>query len=218
MNHSGAFTHGYLCVVKRKSANLLTCSTSIGGRRSLRLRNQMRRNTCWNERSLMESLKNTQRFQFRRDVLLYAEDDIGFADLFQNALQKGGFKHAIAHVQDGDQAIAYLKGDGGYADREKFPLPAVVLLDLKMPRVSGFQVLEWIRKESAFPYLPVVVLTVSDELREVERAYKLGANSFLMKPPTCADLQDMLDMLDRYWFQHEVKMEWQRQQNVSKAS
>ncbi|MDB6023827.1 MAG: response regulator receiver protein [Verrucomicrobiales bacterium] len=149
---------------------------------------------------------------FRRDVLLYAEDDAGFAELFKCALEKGGFKHNIAHVHDGEQAIAYLNGEGGYADRMKFPLPTVALLDLKMPRVNGFEVLDWIRNKSPFPFLPVVVLTVSDEIRDINKAYAMGANSFLIKPPSTEDLKNMLEMLDRYWFQHEVKAEWQRQQ------
>jgi CheY-like chemotaxis protein len=91
-------------------------------------------------------------------------------------------------------------------------LPAVALLDLKMPRASGFEVLDWIRNKSPFPYLPVVVLTVSEELRDIDKAYKLGANSFLIKPPSVGDLKGMLEMLDRYWFQHEVRAEWERQQ------
>lgn len=154
---------------------------------------------------------------FRRDVLLYAEDDPDFSALFKCALDKGGFKELIAHVTDGEQAIAYLRGDGKYSDRTQFPLPAVALLDLKMPRKTGFEVLEWIRKESPFPYLPVIVLTVSEELRDIQRAYQLGANSFLIKPPSVADLKNMLDMLDTYWFRHEFKVQWYREKGEQRA-
>lgn len=141
---------------------------------------------------------------FRRDVLFYAEDDAGFADLLQCSLKQGGFDHHVIHVTDGEKALAYLKGEGKFADREKYPLPGVALLDLKMPRVTGFEVLRWIREESPFPYLPVVVLTVSEELRDINAAYKLGANSFLIKPPKVEDLKEMLTMLDNYWFRHNV--------------
>ncbi len=144
---------------------------------------------------------------FRQDVLLYAEDDSGFADLLHCTMKKAGFAHQLIHVTDGEQAIAYLKGDGKYADRQAFPLPLVALLDLKMPRVNGFEVLQWIRKKSAYPYLPVVVLTSSDELRDVNEAYRLGANSFLVKPPSADDLKAMLTMLDEYWFQQNVTVE-----------
>lgn len=142
---------------------------------------------------------------FNREVLLYAEDDAGFAEIFKRVLLQAGYpSQGIVHVTDGEQALAYLKGDGPYADRVKYPLPGVALLDLKMPRLNGFEVLEWIRKKSPFPYMPVVMLTTSDELRDIREAYQLGANSFLTKPPNVHDLKEMLKMLDTYWFRFNV--------------
>ncbi|MDB6027276.1 MAG: response regulator receiver protein [Verrucomicrobiales bacterium] len=149
-------------------------------------------------------------YMFRRDVMLYAEDDLCFAELLELALKDGGFTHKVIRVPDGEQALAYLKGIGKYGNRDIYPFPFVTLLDLKMPRVDGFEVLQWIREESPFPYLPVVVLTVSEEMRDISKAYKLGANSFLIKPPRLVELKEMLTMLDSYWFRHNVTSEYSR--------
>lgn len=147
---------------------------------------------------------------FRRDVLLYVEDDEGFVDLFQCALKQGSFDHKLICLPNGEEAIAYFKGEGKYADREQYPLPCVALVDLKMPRVNGFELLKWIRQESPFSFLPVIVLTVSEEMRDVNQAYKLGANSFLIKPPRSTDLKEILSNLDKYWFRHNVTLEWRK--------
>ncbi len=141
---------------------------------------------------------------FQSDVLLYAEDDAAFVEIFQCTLKQGGFDRRVIHVSDGEQAVAYLSGKGKYADRETYPLPSVLLLDLKMPRLNGFEVLQWVRQESPFPYLPVVVLTVSEELRDISKAYALGANSFLIKPPSVGDLRDMLLSLSKYWSHYNI--------------
>ena len=147
---------------------------------------------------------NREKYMFETDVLLYAEDDAAFVDILHCTLKQGGFNYQVVHVPDGEQAIAYLKGLGKYADRETYPLPSVLLLDLKMPRSNGFEVLQWVRQQSPFPYLPVVVLTVSEELRDISKAYALGANSFLIKPPSIADLRDMLLSLSKYWAHYNV--------------
>ncbi len=141
---------------------------------------------------------------FRSDVLLYVEDDSGFVDLFNIALKRGNFPHQVIHLSDGEQAITYLLGIGKYGDREKYPLPCVVLLDLRMPRLDGFAVLDWIRNSSQFPYLPVVMLTVSEEVHDISHAYSAGANSFLVKPPHVDDLKELLVSLERYWFRQNV--------------
>lgn len=135
---------------------------------------------------------------------MYAEDDPTFAEILEHTFKQGGFDHQLIRVSDGEQAIAYLQGEGRYRNREKYPLPGVLLLDLKMPRVGGLEVLEWIRQKSPFPHLPVVVLTVSEEVRDVSKAYKLGANSFLIKPPRVAELKETLRMIDNYWFKLNV--------------
>jgi CheY-like chemotaxis protein len=102
-------------------------------------------------------------------------------------------------VENGEQAIAYLKGEGKYASREEYPLPSLLLLDLKMPRKNGFDVLEWIRQQPGLGSLRVVVLTSSDEIRDVNRAYQLGANSFLVKPLDFSEFVRMTEALKGYW-------------------
>src|SRR5207247_4982072 len=87
----------------------------------------------------------------------------------------------IQIVRNGDEAIAYLKGEGQYANRAEYPLPGLLLLDLKMPGKDGFDVLRWIRQQPGVSELRIVVLTSSDEIRDVNQAYQLGANSFLFK-------------------------------------
>src|SRR5687767_14031030 len=106
-------------------------------------------------------------------TILYAEDDEGYALLMRCAFQAAGLEHTIHHVQDGSEAIAYLKGEGKYADRSKFGVPCVILVDLKMPKINGFELLEWIRHHSDVPHVPVVVLTSSDEIRDIQKAYSI---------------------------------------------
>src|SRR5581483_1794343 len=100
----------------------------------------------------------------------------------RRAFAKANVPNPLIIVGDGDAAIAYLAGVDGYADRTRFPLPALVLLDLKLPRRSGLEVLEWIRKQPGVRRIPVVVLTSSRQRPDVDCAYDLGANSYLVKP------------------------------------
>lgn len=132
-------------------------------------------------------------------TILFAEDDDSYAMLLKAACKNAMLTHTLHHVRDGAEAMEYLKGEGKYSDRSEFPIPCVVLVDLKMPKVNGFELLHWIRQHSEFSHLPVVVLTSSDEIRDIQQAYSHGANSFLVKPPNLEDLKEMMKMLDRYW-------------------
>jgi CheY-like chemotaxis protein len=98
-----------------------------------------------------------------------------------------------------------LSGDGEYSDRGAFPLPAVMLLDLKLPRRSGLEVLEWVRAQATLRRLPVVMLTSSNQSQDVNRAYDLGANSYLVKPVEFADLERMLGEIHVYWVDLNAK-------------
>ena len=138
-------------------------------------------------------------------VILYAEDDENYAELLKCTLKQAGINRRLQHVEDGAQAMAYLKGEGQYSDRSKFPLPSVVLADLKMPKVNGIELLHWIRQLSPCPQMPVVILTASDEMSDVKKAYGYGANSFLVKPPHVEDLKELLKMLDGFWLRHNTK-------------
>ena len=102
-------------------------------------------------------------------------------------------------VRDGAEAIQYLNGEGPFSNRDEYPLPALVLLDLKMPRVDGFEVLKWVRAQPGLRTLLVVVLTSSEDLRDVNRAYELGANSFLVKRMDFENSVALGELINNYW-------------------
>jgi CheY-like chemotaxis protein len=132
-------------------------------------------------------------------AILLVEDDANDVILIRRAFAKAGIKNPVHAVEDGDAAVAYLAGEGTYADRGDHPLPGVVLLDLKLPRRSGLEVLEWVRQSSTLRRLPIVVLTSSRESADVNRAYDLGANSYLVKPVGFDALTDLVRLLQGYW-------------------
>src|SRR5207249_5534648 len=110
---------------------------------------------------------------------------------------------------DGDEAVEYLGGTGRYQDRTRYPLPALVLLDLKLPRKNGIEVLHWLRQQPALRRLPVVVLTSSKEPNDVNRAYDQGANSYLVKPLGFDALLNLVRSLNVYWLSLNEKAEVQ---------
>lgn len=131
--------------------------------------------------------------------ILLVEDNDDDVFVIRRAFAKVGYGGRLAVVGDGDAAVAYLGGTGPYADRLAHPLPAVVLLDLKLPRRSGFEVLAWLRARPGVGRLPVVVLTSSGELADVDRAYACGANSYLVKPVSPEQMAVMAQALGLYW-------------------
>lgn len=137
-------------------------------------------------------------------TVLYAEDDDNYSLLMRCAFKQGGCAQQLQHVKNGLDAMDYLKGEGRYSDRARYPLPCVALVDLKMPMMGGFELLDWIRRSSSHRHLPVIILTCSDELRDIRRAYELGANSFLVKPINVQDLQDTLKAVDQFWLKWNV--------------
>src|SRR3954468_16630522 len=114
--------------------------------------------------------------------ILYAEDEPDDVFFMQRAFRQAGIEHPLLAVRDGAEAIAYLSGKGKYSNRDAYPLPRLVLLDLNMPESSGFDVLNWIRSTPAVSTLPVLVLTSSSHPSDIERASLLGANGYLVKP------------------------------------
>jgi len=132
-------------------------------------------------------------------TILLVEDDPNDVLLIQRAFRKSDVANPIQVVGDGEEAIAYLSGRGPYADRERYPLPVLLLLDLKLPRKSGFEVLEWLRQQPGLKRLPVAVLTSSAETPDINRAYDLGANSYLVKPVRFEGLLRMVQTLNLYW-------------------
>ncbi len=145
----------------------------------------------------------------RPQNLLLVEDDPNDVALIQRAFKKARVLNPLHVVNDGDEAVAYLSGEGEYPDRAKFPLPALMLLDLKLPRRSGHEVLAWVRQQPGLKRLPVVVLTSSSDAPDVRRAYDLGANSYLVKPVSFEGLMEMVKTLGLYWlvFNHAPDLE-----------
>lgn len=134
-------------------------------------------------------------------TLLLVEDDPADARLLFRAMHKADLPVRVHHIKDGDEAIAYLTGEGAYADRCAHPLPQLVIMDLKLPRRSGLEVLRWIRQqESAVAQLPVVMLSSSHHGVDINQAYEYGVNSYLVKPETSDQFLSIVTLLKTYWF------------------
>ena len=131
--------------------------------------------------------------------ILAAEDNPFDAFLLKRAFLKAGINVPMDVVTDGQEVIDYLNGEEPYSDRKQHPIPTVLVLDLKMPRLSGFDVIEWIRRQPGLRRLPILVLTSSNLSRDVNRAYDLGANSYLVKPSELQDLEQVAAAVERYW-------------------
>lgn len=136
--------------------------------------------------------------------ILLADDSPDDIFLIKSAFKKSGFSDPIYIVQNGEEVLRYLKGEGAYADRRRYPVPHLLLLDLNMPRLSGFEVLSWIRGRQEWMCLPVIVLTTSFYGPEIKRAYDLGANSFITKPPEFAQLIASLKEVGEHWLRRAI--------------
>ena len=142
--------------------------------------------------------------------VLIAEDVQNDVELLQRSFGQASMSVATQVVSDGEECIAYLSGTGKYANREEYPLPDLLLLDLKMPRANGFDVLKWIRAQQSLSSLRVVVLTSSDRIRDINLAYELGANSFLTKPLNFIDFTNTISVMLKYWLERSKKPEVER--------
>lgn len=131
-------------------------------------------------------------------AILLVDDNPHDVVLLRLAFRRVGIIDPIKLVKDGAEAVRYLKGEGSYADRHTYPIPTLMLLDLKMPQTSGFDVLCWLRSQPALRALVVVVMTGSKQTDDVQRAYRLGANSYLVKPTKFSDLVRMTESLKTY--------------------
>ena len=115
-------------------------------------------------------------------IILLVDDSPDDTELVRLAFKKAEIENPLKTVASGEEAMVYVRGTGKYANREEYPLPELILLDSKMPGVDGFEVLSWLKREPGLSKIPVVVLTSSEQMKDVNRAYELGANSFLVKP------------------------------------
>lgn len=123
---------------------------------------------------------------------MVAEDNPDDAFIFKMMFRKAGLPHKLYMVEDGEQVVWWLEGEGAFSVREKFPLPDVLVLDLKMPIKTGFEVLEWMRNEERFRSLHTIVLSSSDDPKDIKRANELAVTRYFIKSP---DLQDVMEYL-----------------------
>ncbi|MDB6066193.1 MAG: putative response regulator, CheY [Pedosphaera sp.] len=124
------------------------------------------------------------------------DDDIFW---MRRSWAKEGVVNPLQVVKNGRQAVEYLSGKGPYSDRKAFPLPCLVLLDLKLPYLMGTDVLEWIRGQANLRGLPVLMLSTSALQSDIDEAYQLGANAFMVKPPSGLQLGDLVRPIRDYW-------------------
>ncbi|MGP8199480.1 MAG: response regulator [Limisphaerales bacterium] len=128
-------------------------------------------------------------------TILLVDDSKDDLMLMREAFKMAKCRHPLQEVHNGEEAIAYLKGESPYSDRDKFPLPIIMLLDLNMPRKNGFDVLTWVRVQPGLKRLAITILTASARSEDVENAFYLGANSFLVKPSNLETLATMMRCL-----------------------
>lgn len=135
-------------------------------------------------------------------TLLLVEDDANSVFFFEHVIEKLEILNPVSVVSDGRDALDYLAGAGKFADRGTFPMPGIVLLDLKMPRVTGFEVLRQIRAHAEWRKLIVLVLTSSSSDTDIAEAYEAGANAYLVKPLELKDLATMVQAIKDFWLKH----------------
>ncbi len=130
---------------------------------------------------------------------MQVEDDRNDVFFLQHAFRAAGISHPVRVARDGQEAIDYLSGAGNFADRAQHPLPCLILLDLKLPRKDGFEVLAWLREQPDLRQLTVIVLTSSVRQLDIDRSYGLGANSFVVKPSQLQERVELAKLINGYW-------------------
>lgn len=132
-------------------------------------------------------------------VILVAEDSEDDVDLLKIAFRRLGIKNPIQVVRDGQEAIDYLSRSGEFTDRQRYPFPAIIFLDLKMPRKTGLEVLEWLSHKDGCSVIPTMVFTSSSQESDIAKAYKLGANCYMVKPGALDELVECLRVCMGFW-------------------
>ena len=132
-------------------------------------------------------------------LILLVEDNPDDVFFIKWAFKKSNLDHTLTILSEGRDAIDYLEGRPPYADRDKYPLPAVMILDLRLPGMHGLEVLKWVRSHPTFKRLPITILSGSDLREDLNTAYDLGANSFVLKPPNLGELKTALNQLTTFW-------------------
>jgi CheY-like chemotaxis protein len=136
-------------------------------------------------------------------TILIAEDSEDDRFMYARALEKIGFKN-VKFTVDGEDAIAYLKAEGKYANRNEYPFPDWLIVDLKMPRKGGFEVIQWVRSHPECGVIPTIIMTSSIIPADVKRAYEIGVNTFFSKPHSQSELVSLFEQMLKYWCRAEV--------------
>ena len=150
------------------------------------------------------SVKHLRMRAEQKLVILLAEDDRNDAEIFSHALARSGREAKLEIVGDGEEVMEYLRRRGRFRHRRLHPLPDIIILDLKMPRVSGLELLEWLAKTPQFCRIPKIMLSGSGLQPDVERAYKLGVNTYFTKPFRMEELQELIATIINYWSKSEL--------------
>jgi CheY-like chemotaxis protein len=140
----------------------------------------------------MENINN----QF---TVLLVEDDLNDIFLVKRAFKKAHIPNPLQVATDGVEAIRYLQGDGKYVDRQLYPLPRLIVMDIKMPRKTGFEVLDWIKKDGILKRIPVIIVSSSDQPEDINHAYELGANAYMVKPVDFRAVETLFQSITHYW-------------------
>lgn len=136
----------------------------------------------------------------QRFTVLLVEDDLNDIFLVKRAFRTARIPNPLQVVTDGEEALSYLQGEGKYADREAHPLPKLIVMDIKMPRRSGFEVLEWVKgNDRPLRRIPVVIVSSSDAPSDINRAYELGANAYMVKPMNYREVEHLFESITHYW-------------------
>jgi CheY-like chemotaxis protein len=132
-------------------------------------------------------------------TILLVEDEENDALLLQRAFKRNNILNPVKWVKDGLEAIDYLNGQGTYGDRDLYPFPEVMILDLKMPRMGGLELLAWIRDHPDFRVIPTIIMTSSRQDADITKAYELGANTYQIKPSSFDELIKLVKSAHEYW-------------------
>jgi CheY-like chemotaxis protein len=132
-------------------------------------------------------------------TVLLVEDDLNDIFLVKRAFKAAHLENPLQVVTDGEEATNYLSGRGKYADRETYPLPKLIVMDIKMPRMSGFDVLEWIKHDGTLRRIPVIIVSSSNRPQDIDRGYELGANAYMVKPVSYRAVERLFESITHYW-------------------
>ena len=133
--------------------------------------------------------------------ILLVDDEESDATLVKMAFKRNNILRPIQWVKDGMEAVDYLSAEGTYADRARYPFPQLLLLDLKMPRMNGLELLQWLQVNSHFKIIPTIIMTSSRQEIDIEKAYDLGVNTYMIKPSSFDELKNMVKAVHEYWAQ-----------------